>query len=185
MAASEVAICNSALSKVGADRIVSLTEDSRAGKLCNEQYEKIKKMLLRAHPWNFAIKRVALAASVTAPAFGYTYSFPVPSDFIRALHVNEDDYEWIKEGSNIVTDESTCELLYIADVPVGMFDASFDEVFALKLAHDLCGDITSSPTLKRDLFAEFTQALREARTFDAQEGFVAQVKTRTFLNARR
>lgn len=185
MAVSEVAICNSALSKVGADRIVSLSEDSRPAKLCNEQFDKIKLMLLRAHPWNFAIKRVTLAASVTAPDFGFDYAYPLPSDYVRALHVNEDYYEWQKEGNSIVTNESSCELEYIADVAVGYFDATFDELLAVKLAHDICGDLTTSPTMKANLFNEYQDLLRSARLFDAQEASTKRTRTTTFINSRR
>ena len=184
MAVSEVAICNSALSKIGADRIVSLSDDSRAAKLCNEQYYKVRDALLRAHPWNFAIHRDTLAQSSTAPDFGFTYAYTLPSDFIRALEVNGNDDPWEKEGITIVTDAATCELYYIREVAVGYFDSSFDELLAIKLAYDLCGDLTTSPTLKSTLYEEYKEALREARAFDAQEGYVKQVKTRTFLNSR-
>lgn len=185
MAASEEAICNSALSKIGADLIGSLEEDSRVGKLCKEQYPKIRDMLLRAHPWNFAIARASLAASATEPAFGFDSAFPLPSDCLRVIEVNENEYEWVKEGNNVLTDSDVCEILFIKRVSVGYFDSMFDELCATYLAHDLCGDLTTSPTLKRDLFAVYTQLLREARSFDAQEGFNKQVRTRTFLNARR
>lgn len=185
MAISEVAVCNSALAKIGADRIVSLTEDSRVGRLCNEQYLKVIKALLREHPWNFAYTRVSLAASVTTPDFGFDYKYPIPTDFIRALHVNDDEFEWRKEGDYILTDETTCELEYIANVSCGLFDAAFDELAAIKLAHDLCGDLTTSPTLKKDLFEQYKDYLRAVRLFDAQEGFVNRVRTTTFVNSRR
>ncbi len=185
MATSKVAICNSALVRCGADRIVSLTEDSRQAKLCNEQYEKIKKMLLRAHPWNFAIKRASLAASVTPPAFGYDNSFPVPADFVRALHVNEDLYPWQKEGQAILTNADTCELEFIADVAEGYFDASFDELFAALMAYNICGDLTTAPTLRQTIYNEYRDLLREARLFDAQESTATPVRTTTFIRSRR
>jgi hypothetical protein len=185
MATSEVSICNSALSKIGADRIVSLDDDSRAAKLCKEQYPKVRDALFRVHPWNFAIKRVALAASPTTPDFGFAYAYPLPSDFSRALEVNENEGEWVKEMDSILTDDDTCELLYIARVAVGYFDDIFSELLATKLAHDICGDLTTSPTLKRDLYAEYQNMLREARSFDAQEGSAKKFKTYTFLNSRR
>lgn len=185
MAVSEVAICNSALSKIGADRIVSLSEDSRAAKLCNEQYSKVKDALLRVHPWNFSIKRASLAVSPTAPDFGYAYAYPVPSDFVRALEVNENEYDWVKEGNSILTDETDCELLYIADVAVGYFDTIFDELLAVRLAHDICHDLTTSQTLKAQLWQQYKDMLLEARSFDAQEGSSKSFRTYTFLRARR
>ncbi len=60
MATSDVEICNSALQKLGAETITTLADNSRRASLCNRQYDKIRKKLLRAHPWNFAIKRAAL-----------------------------------------------------------------------------------------------------------------------------
>ena len=40
--ASDVDICNSALNMVGASNIISLTEDSRAARLCNQRFEFIR-----------------------------------------------------------------------------------------------------------------------------------------------
>lgn len=58
MAATNEDIANSALSKLGADEIVSLSSDtSRRAKLANRQFAKTRSKLLRSHPWNFAMKR--------------------------------------------------------------------------------------------------------------------------------
>ena len=59
--ASEVQICNLALAKIGDQQITSLTENSKAGRLCNLVYEPLRDATLRAHPWNFAITRETLA----------------------------------------------------------------------------------------------------------------------------
>ena len=59
--ASVVGICNSALVKIGATRIISLTEGSKNANLCDEQYEKVRNDLLRSHAWNFATARRKLA----------------------------------------------------------------------------------------------------------------------------
>lgn len=60
MAASDVEICNSALSKLGAEEITALTDNTRRAKLCNRQYDKIRKKLLRSYFWGFARKRAYL-----------------------------------------------------------------------------------------------------------------------------
>jgi len=60
MATSDVEICNSALQKIGAETITTLSDNTRRAALCNRQYDKVRKKLLRAHPWNFAIRRAAL-----------------------------------------------------------------------------------------------------------------------------
>ena len=47
MASSEVAICNSALIKIGAAEITSLSDVNKRAQLCNEQYSKLRDELLR------------------------------------------------------------------------------------------------------------------------------------------
>lgn len=61
MATSAEEICNSALQKLGAEDITSLSDTTRRAVLCNRQYNKIRLKLLRSHPWNFAIKRAILS----------------------------------------------------------------------------------------------------------------------------
>ena len=92
MATNAVDICNSALIKLGAGRITSLSDDSKAGKLCNEQYDKIRKQLLRSHPWNFAIRRKALTKTANTPAYKYSSEFLLPTDCLRVLETNLDEY---------------------------------------------------------------------------------------------
>jgi len=54
---SPVGIANIALSKVGATRIVSFTENTENARLLNSIYGTIRDEVLRAHPWNFAVTR--------------------------------------------------------------------------------------------------------------------------------
>lgn len=175
MAANPTVICNSALIKVGAGRIISLDDDSKEAMVCKEQYEKCVADLLRSHPWNFSIKRTSLAALVEAPAFGFAYKFQIPSDCLRVLEVGTNQAPWEKEGSTIVTDSGTCDVKYIARVEESLFDANFVEVAALKLASDICYSLVQSVQLREQLRAEYNLKLREARSYDAQEGGVRQV----------
>lgn len=187
MAASDVLICNSALAKVGANRIVSLADNTPEAKICSEQYAKVRDELLRSHPWNFSIKRVSIDPDVSAPAFGYKNQFTLPSDFLRALSITEyeDTTEWRKEGGKILSDVAVLKLLYIARVTDStLFDSIFDEVLALKLAHDISYAITQSTSLRDSLFESYKRSLADARTFDAQESSVRQVQSLDFFNAR-
>lgn len=78
--ASEVEICNSALIKLGDDTITSLTDDSKRARLCNAQFARLRDEVLRAHPWNFAIRRASLAKLSQAPAFEFAAAFRLPED---------------------------------------------------------------------------------------------------------
>ena len=46
--ASIVDICNSALNQIGASNIISLTEDSKAARICNQRFEFVRDSVFRA-----------------------------------------------------------------------------------------------------------------------------------------
>jgi len=59
--ATEVELCNLALSRIGADTITSLTANSaKEDRLCNQFYAKFRDELIRAFAWNFALKATPL-----------------------------------------------------------------------------------------------------------------------------
>jgi hypothetical protein len=169
--ATDIEICNSALIKVGAGRIVSLDEDSASARLCKEQYPKVLLDLLRAHPWSFAIKRVQLAET-TQPEYGYVSAFQLPNDCLRVLEMEgHETIEWRKEGRTIVTDASTVKIKYISsNIPPGNFDNNFAEALAAKIAADICYSLVQSVTLREQLMNEAQMKLAQARSFDSQEG---------------
>ena len=63
--ASEVDICNSALNMIGASNIISLNEDSKAGRICNQRYALVRDSVFRSHPWNCLMTRVTLSPDST------------------------------------------------------------------------------------------------------------------------
>lgn len=60
MAATELEICNAALSRLGAPSISSLSDVDKKAQTCSLMYPRTRDNLLRSHPWNFALKRVEL-----------------------------------------------------------------------------------------------------------------------------
>ncbi len=75
---SVVQICNIALSNLGEAKIAALTDENERARQCNLRYEDCRDAVLRSHPWNAAVTRAALAANVTAPAWGFAKSLPFP-----------------------------------------------------------------------------------------------------------
>lgn len=184
MSLTEVDICNSALAKVGAERITSLTEESERARIMAEQYVKIRDKLLRSHPWNFTISRLNLAPSLGTPAFGFQYQFAVPVDCLRILEIDSRS-TWQKEGVYIVSDSPTIGIRYIKKiVDTSKYDASFAEALAASLAADVSYSLVQSVTLKEALIKEADMAMRSARSFDAQEGTPQQVIADDWLRIR-
>ena len=77
---SVVDICNEALDLLGAATITALTQNSKEARLCNRNYELVRDSVLRAHPWNTAVTRKNLPQDATAPDFGFTYQYTLPTD---------------------------------------------------------------------------------------------------------
>jgi len=116
--ASVVDICNSALNQIGASNIISLTEDSKAARLCNQRYEFVRDATFRAHPWNSLTTRVALAPDTATPVFEFTQQFTLPTDpfCLRVLGLSDANILYRIEGRKLLCNESTIEMLYIARV---------------------------------------------------------------------
>jgi hypothetical protein len=186
MAQSIIEICNSALTKIGAESILSLNDGTKTSAACKERYEPCKKYVLRRHPWNCAIKRVVLSPLLTAPEFGFSSKFQFPSDLLRILSIDGGDSDYQIEGRNILSDESSHELIYIWDVnDPKLFDSTLDEAIAAYLAWDISYKITQSASLKETLMRDFREALKRAKTPDAQESAPSELSADYYLESRQ
>jgi hypothetical protein len=173
--ASEVEICNRALQKLGAHRIVSLTENSVNARACNVAYVPCRDALLRSHPWSFAISTASLAADATPPDFGPANAFQLPSDFIRLLSdyaewvLNSDDH--IIQGQKIFSnDDDPLEIRYVSRVTdPNLMDPLFRECLSAKLALELCEELTQSNAKKESAKEDFKDSIVEARRANAFE----------------
>lgn len=188
--ASEVDIANRALQKLGADQIVSLTQDSENARAVNLCYSYIRDAELRAHPWNFAIKRASLAADATAPAFGYSYAYTLPSDCLRLLppdvEVNYNSHDWQIEGRKIMTnDGAPLEIRYIKrEEDPNQYDSLFVECLSSKIAVELCEKLTQSNTKGQAARDDYVRGIREARKLNAFENISAVEQTDTWITCR-
>ena len=175
--ASVVNMCNSALNLLGASTISALTDDTKNARLCNQRYEPVRNRVFRSHAWNCLHKRVQLAQNSTAPVVEYTYAYALPSDCLRVLKVHNGTTDSIQsaidyklEGRNIVTDEGTVYLIYVAlDTDPNNYDSYLQESISHQLAADLCYAITNNATLANNYMARADERLREARFIDATE----------------
>jgi len=186
MSASEVAICNSALTRLGAARISSLDDNSTEGQLCREQYSKVRDMLLRSHPWRFSMERTELARLDSTPAYGFDFQYQLPGDCLRVVEMEfQQSYDWTVEGTKLLTNKESCNIKYIKKIEdPGVFDPFFSEVLAAALAHNLSFSLVQSVQLRQVLADEYQRLLREARSYSAQEQFGNRVYADNWLNSR-
>jgi len=186
MAQTVVDCCNSALQRVGAASILSLSDNSPEARACAIAYNSNRRDELRKHRWNFSLTRVVLAPDATAPAFDFTYQFTLPSDCIRVLRPATENLDWQIEGRKILTNDSAVLYLrYIADIEdVTQWDPSFYNVVAGALALDICERLTQSNTKKQAMLAQYNEDVKIARRMNAFESGPEDAASDGWLTAR-
>jgi hypothetical protein len=192
MATSAVDICNSALYKIGAQRINSLSDDTKAAKICNDQYDRLRKEVLRAHPWNFAITWIDLAATVNTPVSDeYTNEFLLPSDVLRILETDIQDNVGWEVGNNvdgnkvIFCNSDSLKVKYIKDMTnTTRFAPDFEEALAFRLAADMAYSLVQSQAVQQSMFQYYQLALARAMSFDAQEKGQDEIEADVFTDIR-
>lgn len=167
--ASKTEIANRAITKLGEDRVTNVdTENVKSAKTIREMWDIERRALLSAFPWSFAITRVQMAREVSTPAWGYSYQYALPSDFLALIEIYGDpDYSLESDatgGQRILTDEGgPLYIKYIRDVTnTSEFDPFFVASFASKLALEACETITQSNNKKQVLFDEYRLSLKAA-----------------------
>jgi hypothetical protein len=162
--ASSVDIVNSALTKLGAKRIMDLSDTQKEAREMNAIFELRRDYLLRTYNWSFAMKRASLSALVTTPEWGYTLEYQFPTDCLRVVQVNDywdvpgyadylnspDEEMYRIEGRTIRTNlGAPLKIRYLRKVTnSGEFDAAFNEVFACDLAFNCAEALTQSNSKK-------------------------------------
>lgn len=180
--ASDVEIVNSALRKIGATTITSLTDGSENANVANDLYAIHRDNLLRYHTWNFATKRKKLAQSATSPPYGWDHQYPVPSDFLRIVevHDNQDSlgavrYKMEHDATDSTVIRSNAEeiwLTYIYQVTdPNRMPVDFREALALSLASEFATAIQNSNTLSERYLDQARRAKIKARSNDGMEDF--------------
>jgi len=199
---NKLEICNSAIIRLGSSPIDSLDDNNKRAKLCKIEYPRVKKELLANHPWRFALKREVLSDDNGPDEFGvWGNSFDLPFDYIRSYRVGNsgnstgivffDDCRggpeasrYTIEGNILFANTTSIDLNYMADVDEDAFRSYFDEVIILKIALDLSYNLIQSNDTTARLQAQYDDALRNARSYNAQEASTHDFVVRDWTDSR-
>ena len=196
---SETDIGNLALDLLSAGTVQDIvTPTSPTEELLSRWYDQVRRKVLREHPWNFAAKRTILAASGTAPDFGYTAAYPVPTDFIRLLTIQDTNgndiqgqeygFEFVGTQRCVVTNAEGGQLRvrYVYDITdVSKFDPLFIQLFAHELAMAIAYKITESNGNVERLGQLAKMAAGMAKSIDGQENPPKLITRSKGINSRR
>lgn len=201
--ASEVDICNLALSRLGDSATISSLdppEGSAQAERCARFYPFARNNLLELHSWKFATRRARLAELATVDSYNFQYAYAEPAGALRILAVleatqaNDQDshvFDTMSDetaGNIIVTDLADATVLYtVLATDSGKFPPLFVEALSWSLASMLAG-----PTLKGDAgaaeakrcTAQFVGVLTQARTTDANQRNMPIEHTPAWIKAR-
>lgn len=199
--ASDVSICSNALQMLGASPINSFSEGSQANgldtaRLCSNLWPTTRDAILRSHPWKCAKARVKLSPESTAPVFGYTKRYVLPSDWIRNVEINgvvadEVDYEIeTAESGNtskrLLINNDALNLIYVwRNEDTESWDPMLVEAAEIAMASKMAYAVTQSSSLADSLKTQLARYLSSCRAVDSQDQSPAQLGSLEVLGARR
>jgi len=130
MATNAVELCNNALSNIGTRRITSLSDTSKEGRACNDNYDICRKAVLRMHPWNFATVRVRITGKsisaivdngsglikvTTSSAHGLTTgNYVTIEGVVGTVEANQTAYVTVINSTSFTLDDSTFSNTYVS-----------------------------------------------------------------------
>lgn len=172
MATSSVSICSNALLMLGDKPISNLTEPTDRARLASNLYESVRDDLLRAHPWNCAIKRVILAPLANAPAFDFASQFQLPGDWLRNVQVGRkgEPIPYRMEGQRLLADETALPLVYVFRNTVeASWSRNLVHCMELAMAAKMAYAVTGSASMRDSMRDEFACELKVAKAIDGQD----------------
>lgn len=194
--ASVIAICNSALGRVGGAKITSLDDPSVEAARCKEVYPLARQFVLAAREWSFAVRRRVLSPIVSSSSFGYTKSFKKPSKSLRILTVYDgsssagmddvNDLDWSLEGDEIRCDADTIKIRYIEDIEESaLFSPGFVEALSVYMASQLAISLAQSASLSGNYLGLFEQLVSQAAAVDGMQGRSRKIRSGRLVSVRR
>ncbi|MEY5098180.1 MAG: Burkholderia virus BcepC6B [Pseudomonadota bacterium] len=192
--ASQVSIMNRALTHLGESTILLPTDNVKQARVLSAIYDDTRDAELRANRWKFAIKRTRMSALAEAPAWGYSFQYELPDNYLAMVQVNDiyvttgtkQKAPWSVEGRRVLTDlGAPLALRYVARiVDTTLFDALFTDSFSLRLAMNACEALTQSDTKFQKLAQLYKEAISRAVRVDAVENPPDELPSGSWITSR-
>lgn len=175
---TKTGVANLAITLNKGNPVTSIEPPDRGSKIAKaaaQWYDDARREALAQTIWDFAIKRVQLSAS-TAPEFGWSTKFQLPSDYIRIATIGDEanpltaDQYTIEDGFILCNEEAPLNIRYVYDVEdITKFSPQFLTAFAKKLASYLSHAITGSLNMAAGLSEMAGDDMVNAKSLDAQQ----------------
>lgn len=173
MATTWVSICNMALIRCGAKKVISSLAEEPNGTLCAEVYEAARDEVIEENKqgWRDTKVRVTIAVDATAPEgneYAYRYLLPASPWCLKILKIeNEPDY--VIEGRYILTNQATeLDVLYSARItdPTNI-TAHLAKAIAARIAEKVLYRLVQDKLLRDRIVLAAKEDILAARQADA------------------
>lgn len=166
--ATDLSICNTAITLVGADQIQAFDDESREAELCSAIYAGTKDALLTSMPWSFTLEQALLAKTANTPLFDYQYEFQLPSNSVRVITVDNLVKDYRIHQDKIFANTSELKILHQIIPVESKFPPYFTRALELKMAELLAAALIMDENMSSMFEAKFVTQIRQARSIDSQ-----------------
>lgn len=181
--ASQIDIYNKALGRIGGGEVRVEGENTRQNIECNKAWKGLAEPVLRAHDWNFArhtVMGIPLPGTPLQTRWAYEHKWPIKCVAVRYLYTDDpscphkheialstDDPEQVAVFSNV----EEPKIVYTRSVErTVMWDASFVDAIAWKLASDIAVPLTQSERRASVSLQAYFATITQARSLNVREG---------------
>jgi hypothetical protein len=198
---TDVQICNYALLLIGdTEGISSMTENTKASKVCARVYEIERETLLTEFPWNFVVKQALLVevTGETSQEFNFVYEYP--GDCLRVLKiftgsetdgmVNDYKIIYTKDANDnvkrIVCNLDDAYVEYIMDMQDENADSAiFSKLLAYRIAVEIAIPLTGDARIAQSARQGYAEVLAKTKYLTALERQQPVNKGNRYMTARR
>lgn len=184
--ASEVSICNQAISWLGGNLIISLDDATVEAQLCKANYAPLRDAVMEEGKWTFATRRLELAQSATLPGFGYARAYVIPPEVLSVIMATEnqdnknntDNLDWRREERFVLSDtERVFAKCIIRIEDPSLFSDMFVQALASRIAADIAIALTESSTKEAAMWTKYFALVTEAKSVDGMQGKSDRIRT--------
>jgi hypothetical protein len=200
--ADETTVLNDALLQIGADPITGIDDGTANANVCKQFYPNLRDALIRAHHWNFAMKRATLAADAVAPLFGFSSQFTLPADLLKIVEYSGGNpvvvggsvttplfaipQRYVIEERKLLTNDTIVMIVYLSRVTnPDLWDGLFYQLVTTWLASKLALSIAKDASKAKALLEMATNLLLPmASAVDGQEGTIVPYESDALTRGR-
>lgn len=186
---SKVQICNLAMSRIGAARIISLTDGTETANILNTIFDDIADDVMVSGPWTSTIFRAELAAINTTPVYDYAYAYQLPADpyCLKVLDVyeyNSGDTDYKIEGRTILCNKSSLKIRYIGRILPDYFDVMLRRAVVSRIVAETVYTLTGDKSVANNAWNQYYRDVQEALSINNQQGSTPLISADNLIDVR-